>query len=77
MRRERTTMKIEGSIRANLIAALASARRLRGRPIHGDTLAYWRRLLDHAHEMSPRPQNEMLGDVMAELEIELARDNRA
>lgn len=41
-------MRIEGSIRANLIAAVSSARRLRGRPVHGDTIAYWRRLLDYA-----------------------------
>jgi len=60
-----------------LLAAVASARRLRGRPVHGDTLAYWRHLLDHARRMAVRPQPETFGDLMADLEIELARSKAA
>lgn len=66
-------MQIEGSIRANLIAAVTSARRLRGRAIHRDTIDYWRRLLDHAGRATAEPQPESFGDLMADLEIELAR----
>ena len=64
-------MRIEGSIRANLIAAVASARRLRGRPVHGDTIAYWRQLLEHARKLSTQPQPELFGDLMTDLESEL------
>ena len=70
-------MRIEGSVRANLIAAVASARRLRGHRIHSDTIAYWRNLLDHARKVSTQPQPELFGDVMAELESELAHSKAA
>jgi hypothetical protein len=70
-------MRIEGSIRANLIAAAASARRLRGRPVHDDTIAYWRQLLDYARRVSTQPQGEVLGDAMTELEAELALSKAA
>ena len=69
-------MRIEGSVRANLIAAVASARRLRGRPVHGDTIAYWHQLLDYARKVSTQPQAEVFGDLMTELETELA-DSKA
>ena len=69
-------MQIEGSIRANLIAADASARRLRGQALHRDTIDYWRQLLDHAGRATTQPQPEAFGDLMADLEIELARDQR-
>jgi hypothetical protein len=69
-------MRIEGSVRANLLAAVASARRLRGRPVHGDTIAYWRQLLDYARKVSTQPQAEEFGDLMTELETELA-DSKA
>jgi hypothetical protein len=67
------TMRIEGSIRANLIAAVASARRLRGRPVHSDTIAYWRQLLDYARRAALRPEGEAFGELLAELETELAQ----
>lgn len=41
-------MQIEGTISTNLKAAIASADRLRGHPVHGDTLQFWRDLLSHA-----------------------------
>jgi hypothetical protein len=69
-------MQIEGSIRANLIAAVASARRLRGKAVHHDTIAYWRQLLEHARRAGV-PQPEPLGQLMADLEIELARSQAA
>ena len=70
-------MQIEGSVRANLIAAVASARRLRGQAVHGDTIAYWRQLLDYARRVSTQSQAELFGDLMAELETELARSKAA
>ena len=68
---EKTAMQIEGSVRANLIAAVASARRLRGRPIHGDTIKHWQQLLDYARKVSLQPQAEVFGDLIADLETEL------
>lgn len=40
-------MKIEGSVRSNLISAITSIRRWEGRPVHKDTLTYWHAVLDH------------------------------
>jgi hypothetical protein len=62
-------MKIEGSIRSNLISALTSVRRWEGRPVHKDTLTYWHAILDHAQ----RSIGEPIGDLVAELESELVR----
>jgi hypothetical protein len=70
-------MRIEGSVRANLLAAVASARRLRGQRVHGDTIAYWRQLLDYARKASTQPQPESFGDLMAELETELMHSKAA
>jgi hypothetical protein len=70
-------MQIEGSIRANLIAAIASAKRLRGRPVHGDTIKYWRQLLDYARKVSTQPHSEVFGDLMTELETEVTHSKAA
>lgn len=66
-------MRIEGSIRANLLAAIMSARRWRGRPVHKDTIEHWRRLLEYAKHASRNHPGEMLGDAVAELEAELVQ----
>jgi len=66
-------MRIEGSLRSNLIAAVASIRRLRGCPVHSDTVAYWRRLLEYGRLNSTQPQCEPVTELVAELETELAR----
>ena len=65
-------MQIEGSVRANMLAAIASARRWRGRPVHVDTLDHWRRLLDHGRNMSCEQEREALRELVAALEAELA-----
>ena len=62
-------MKIEGSIRSNLISAITSVRRWEGRPVHKDTLTYWHALLDHGR----RSIGEPVGELVAELESELVR----
>ncbi|WP_155265417.1 hypothetical protein [Sphingomonas segetis] len=64
-------MRIEGSVRSNLLAAIASARRLRGRPVHQDTVEHWRRLADHGRGGNGQPHGEMVGDLVAQLETEL------
>ena len=61
-------MRIEGSIRANLLAAIASARRLRGCPVHGDTLSHWRKLVEHAR----KDGCDVDGELRSELEAELS-----
>jgi hypothetical protein len=65
-------MRIEGSVRANLIAAVASARRWRGRPVHKDTADHWRRLLDYGRLVDRQPCGEPVGDLLRDLEIEIA-----
>jgi hypothetical protein len=62
-------MKIEGSIRSNLISAITSVRRWHGRPVHKDTLAHWHGVLDHGR----RSLGEPVAELVAELEGELAR----
>lgn len=66
-------MMIEGSLRSNLQAAVASAKRLRGRPVHDDTIEYWRRLLEYGRRNSGQALCEPVTDLVAELETELAR----
>lgn len=66
-------MQIEGSVRANLSAAIASARRWRGRPVHKDTIAHWRLLLDHGRLADRQPGGEIVSDLITELETELAQ----
>jgi hypothetical protein len=62
-------MKIEGSIRSNLLSAITSARRWHGRSVHKDTIAYWHAVLDHGR----RSIGEPVAELVAELEGELCR----
>ena len=69
------TMELHGSIEANLVAAVRSARRLRGHPIHADTLQHWTDLLHQARrQLAANPANatETLKQLVADLETELA-----
>ena len=70
-------MRIEGSVRSNLIAAITSAKRWRGRQVHSDTIEHWRRLLDHGRRVSGQPYGEPVGDLGAALEAELAQARAA
>jgi hypothetical protein len=65
-------MKIEGSVRSNLISAITSVRRWNGRPVHKDTLAYWHAVLDHGRSTVGEP----VAELVAELEGELARTGK-
>jgi hypothetical protein len=60
-------MRIEGTVRANLLAAIASIRRLRGQPVHGDTMGHWRKLVDHARKSGCKADGELRGELEAEL----------
>lgn len=66
-------MRIEGTLRSNLLAAIASVRRLRGVSVHRDTKDYWLRLAEYGRRNSEQPMSEPVGDLVAELESELGR----
>lgn len=68
-------MEIEGSVRANLVAALASARRLSEQPVHEDTVSYWRELIAHARGAECGENSGSVADLASELETRLAERN--
>ena len=72
-------MQLHGSTEGNLIAAVRSASRLRGQPVHADTINHWTQLLDHARrELSTNvvSQSEPLRRLVAELEVEMTRRHK-
>jgi hypothetical protein len=64
-------MELHGKLSTNLINAVQSARRLRGHPVHGDTLAYWKELLDRARHDLAKGSTEPIQELIVELESEL------
>jgi hypothetical protein len=68
-------MELHGSIVNNLTSAVQSARRLKGHPVHADTLGHWKNLVDHARRELARGSTEPIQTLIVELENELA--NRA
>jgi hypothetical protein len=67
-------MKLHGSTEGNLSAALISARRLQGVPVHHDTLRYWSNLVQHADEelsacaaLPPEPLTRLTAELRSEL----------
>ena len=68
-------MKLHGSLAHNLEAALKSARRLRGHPVHKDTEAYWVELLAHCRaekRSCTAAELATLEPLLASLQDELA-----
>jgi hypothetical protein len=66
-------MRLHGTLEANLIAAIRSARRLRGHPVHPDTVTHWNELLHEARrELTSATYKEMITELVVELEIEVA-----
>ncbi len=67
-------MKLHGSIQDNLVAAVRSARKLRGRPVHADTLKHWDDLLQHARRelASGTGERKSIEPLLVELEAEIA-----
>lgn len=72
-------MQLHGSTEGNLMSAIRSASRLRGHPVHADTLKYWGDLLRHARgelSSSAALPSESLTQLVAELELEIVRRPR-
>jgi hypothetical protein len=71
-------MELHGSTEANLAAALRSANRLRGHPVHGDTLKFWSDLVRHARrELSSSVMlpSDTLIRLIAELEVTIEQQS--
>ena len=64
-------MKIEGSIRSNLLSAIVSSRRLRGQRVHSDTVAYWQAILAQGRRADAGPFRSDVSDLLDELALEL------
>ena len=67
-------MQLDGDIVQYLKGAIQSARRLRGHPVHADTLRFWHDLLNQARQERRRTgEGEPTLDALIEqLENELA-----
>jgi hypothetical protein len=70
--RYHSSMELDGTILNNLASAVQSARRLRGHPVHPDTLAYWTQLLHHARREMGENSSETLLPLILDLEQEMA-----
>jgi hypothetical protein len=66
-------MDLHGTVSNNLASALQSARRLRGHPVHPDTLAHWTDLLHHARRELAAGSTEPISPLVLELEKEIAQ----
>ena len=67
-------MEIAGSLKENLDAAVRSAQRLSGQPVHKDTLSYWQELLSLSRATKRwEPVEDMmkLEELMAALHEEI------
>jgi hypothetical protein len=68
-------MELHGSITQNLQAAVESSRRLKGHPIHRDTLAFWSDLIREARarrSLGEGTDDREVEEAIAELESVLA-----
>jgi hypothetical protein len=65
-------MELHGSVVSNLTSAIQSARRLRGRAVHSDTLDHWSDLLAHARRAVADGSTEPVQALIQDLENELA-----
>lgn len=73
-------MKLDGSIIQNLVSAVKSAERLRGHPVHEDTLVFWQALLTHsraAKRSQPVTDMATIETLIARLQSELAARDTA
>ncbi len=67
-------MDFHGSLANNLQAAIASARRYRGHPVHAETIAIWSELLQHARTLKAEGNEEAsaIDPLLAELDAAVA-----
>jgi hypothetical protein len=66
-------VELSGSVSDNLRAAITSARRFRGHPVHRDTLKFWQDLLAYAQTYSRRASSAEpdMPSLIAQLQEEL------
>jgi hypothetical protein len=64
-------MELVGSLRDNLSAAVASARRHRGHLVYRETLAFWADLLTHARRLKAEGsvEAENIDELLAALDL--------
>jgi hypothetical protein len=65
-------VKIHGTLMNNLTSAVQSARRLRGHPVHQDTLEHWSELVHYARRELTGGSTEPILPLLLNLEEELA-----
>ena len=72
-------MKLHGTTEGNLISAIRSANRLRGSPVHHDTVKFWADLVAHArNELSSCAAlpSASVRRLVSDLELEVSRRPR-
>ncbi len=69
------TMDLHGSLANKLHAAIASARRHQGHPVHSETIAFWSDLLQHARLLKFEGNEEAMtiDPLLAELDAAIAQ----
>jgi hypothetical protein len=67
-------MRLHGSTRDNLTAAVRSARRLRKHPVYADTMKHWQDLLHYARRelASGTGERQSIESLVMELETEIS-----
>ena len=68
-------MELHGTLATNLQMALDSSKRLRGHPVHRDTLAFWSDLIGEARAKRAagvEPDDPAVERLIAELEAAIA-----
>jgi len=68
-------MELHGSLASNLQLALGSSRRLRGHPVHRDTLAFWSELISEARARRAAgrvPDDPELDRMISDLETAIS-----
>ncbi len=67
-------MELHGKLIDNLKRAVRSAERLRGFPVHKDTLDFWRGLLEHARaekDLHPDEDALAIADLIGQLQSQV------
>jgi len=67
-------MELHGTIEANLISAIRSARRFRAQRVHGETIEHWKHILARAERdlsRSGASEREALRQLISDLQSEL------
>lgn len=67
-------MKNFGPLENNLFAAIRSAKRIRGHPVHPTTFVHWASLLDEAREMLRNKESVEVWDTLEGLVSQLEHE---